>query len=168
LKQFIKDYNSIREIWYNVEPLDKGEPRAKVDNLNQLSSYIKHHPFFQATTKEQGPGSEWSKGEAASWISKTICGLDINICQKFVHLVESGMTAYDWPLFAVMELKFFRQSPIPKEIWNSCYEHWFEKNQREHIEHVLKQKQSEVNRAHFLPQVHEIESTHKNKKRKVK
>ncbi|KAL5260516.1 hypothetical protein ACHWQZ_G010600 [Mnemiopsis leidyi] len=99
MRQFISDYNKIREIWYNVEPVEPGVERSKVHKASQLAMYIQNHPYYLRL----GAASR----KHTSWISKVICTLDVNICEEFINQVEKGMTVYDWHVFATKKFDWY-------------------------------------------------------------
>ena len=100
LKQFISDYNKIREIWYNAEPIEPGVERSKLHKASQLAMYIQNHPYYLRSALSK---------KNTTWICKLICTLDVNICEDFINEVEKGMTVYDWHIFAVKQYDWYKK-----------------------------------------------------------
>ena len=76
----------------------------------QLCQYIEKHPYFQDTCDNF---DQQVKKITFSWIAKIICLWDMKICKSFVDMVEAGMTVYDWPAWAFVQLKHFKNTHKP-------------------------------------------------------
>ena len=81
----------------------------------QLCLYVEKHPFFQKSVAKWGKKTGLDK-RTFKWIAKIICLWDMHICKSFVDMVEAGMTAYDWPAFAIVQLKNFKETHSAEKI----------------------------------------------------
>lgn len=72
----------------------------------QLCMYVMKHPYFINTCQRFPQANPLT----FKWIAKVICLWDMKICSSFVEMVEGGMTVYDWPAWALIQLKNFKNT----------------------------------------------------------
>ncbi|XP_063679660.1 uncharacterized protein LOC134815114 [Bolinopsis microptera] len=167
LQQFIQDYNNIRRIWYNVDPIQvektKNEnhnptARNKIANASQLAVYISYHPFMLAQALHLS-GHPYQMSQANWWIAKVIVS-DIAITKEFVGLVEQGMTVYEWPAFALRALRRSAAEYENREEWIAEHRYKFNGRNGEDFKYILELLESKeldkvMAREVFLPYIGE-------------
>ena len=176
LQTFIQDYNNIRKIWYNVDPIqvektnenNNSTARNKISNASQLAVYIRCHPFMESQ-KLHMTKHPFEMSEANWWIAKVIVS-DIAITQEFVGLVEQGMTVYEWPAFALRALRRSAGGYENRETWIAEHRHKFNGNDGKDFEYILELMESKeldkvMAREVFLPYIGEQQELPESVKR---
>jgi hypothetical protein len=113
--------------------------------------YVEKHPYFQNTCARYPKRAD---KRTFQWIAKMICLWDMKICGSFVKLVEGGMTVYDWPVWALLQLKNFKNTHSQEEInarllSSPLFDEWDLKNMNKYL--AVDGVDEILNRELFLP-----------------